>query len=75
MITRAVAGTMAPRNGLPGFRPYVYRGTGEDTLTPRALREQLDTADVPVELTEAGRCAACGYRPSSRNHKTLCGYR
>jgi hypothetical protein len=23
-----------PRNGLPEFVPYVYRGTGEDQLTP-----------------------------------------
>jgi hypothetical protein len=23
-----------PRNYTPGFRPYVYRGTGVDTLTP-----------------------------------------
>lgn len=22
------------RNGLPAFKPYVYRGTGTDTLTP-----------------------------------------
>jgi membrane protein DedA with SNARE-associated domain len=30
---------------------------------------------IAFAFTEAGRCAACGYRPSSRNHKTLCGYR
>lgn len=30
-----------PRTGLP-WRPYVYRGTGEDTLTPPELSAQLD---------------------------------
>lgn len=30
-----------PRTGLP-WRPYVYRGTGEDTLTPPELRALLD---------------------------------
>lgn len=30
------------RNGMPEFVPYVYRGTGEDTLTPPELRAILD---------------------------------
>lgn len=42
-IARPMPGTV-PRNDLPGFKPYVYRGLGYDTLTPRMTRRQLATA-------------------------------
>lgn len=34
------------RNGLPGLKPYVYRGTGIDTLTPHLDTEELF---IPVD--------------------------
>jgi hypothetical protein len=65
-------GTTAPRNGLPGFKPYVYRGTGVDTLTqglsrgPRPRRKPADPN--PPD----GRCPSCGYLLRSRNHHWIC---
>jgi hypothetical protein len=42
-IARPAPGT--DRNGLPEWRPYVYRGTGVDVLTPH-----LDTEELPDDL-------------------------
>jgi hypothetical protein len=51
------------RNGLPGFRPYVYRGTGTDELTP-----ELDVPGRRVHWDEFGNgWAACG-RPPLNGH-------
>jgi hypothetical protein len=42
-----------PRNGMPEFRPYKYRGTGADTLTPPELQALLDLEpDLPDALDE-----------------------
>jgi hypothetical protein len=60
----------APTNGLYTFRPYIYRGTGVDTLTPPrygpAPRRKADPS--PPD----GRCGKCGYLLRSRNHHWIC---
>jgi hypothetical protein len=49
-VSAATAVTGQFRNGMPGFRPYTYRGTGADTLTPPELQALLDLEpDLPVE--------------------------
>jgi hypothetical protein len=59
----------APRNGLVReFVPYVYRGTGEDTLTA--------DMDEPVMVTtrrQQRKCPDCGWHPRSLGHKNACG--
>jgi len=57
------------RNGLPEFRPYVYRGTGYDQLTPFLGR---DTDEPPVSRP-SGRCKDCGYLVTADGHKLACG--
>lgn len=50
---QAMPGT-EPRNGLPGLKPYVYRGTGADTLTSPELQAQLDEPVRPP-MSRSGR--------------------
>ena len=60
-----------PRNGMPEFRPYKYRGTGADTLTPPELQALLDQEpdlpDAPVwphgTYTGYGRHRSAGEQP------------
>ena len=69
---RAALGS-ASRNGLPEPKPYVYRGSGRDDITPPRLREQLDRQELEaIEVTPAGKCCQCGYKATSQNHRTLC---
>jgi hypothetical protein len=68
----------APTNGLYTFRPYVYRGTGhdtltaDDTLTAGLRRGPRPGKRAPVPSPD-GRCGECGYMLSGRNHKVVCG--
>lgn len=48
------------RNGLPGWKPYVYQGTGTDTLTPH-----LDTGELPSDLQQ---CYCGGDMRGYRQH-------
>ena len=72
-----------PTNGLYTFKPYVYRGVGEDVITPDrpgvALRRR-GRAAIPrppqrrtAVIDKDGRCVACGYKASGKNHKAQCG--
>lgn len=55
------------RNGLPGFRPYVYRGRGYDTLTPE-LGDPFDFENAP---RPEGRCYCDGSMRAYRRHLAL----
>lgn len=60
-------GTMI-RTGLP-FRPYVYRGTGVDELTPDLDTDDLfDPVDAPCWCGEDMR----GYRRHLRHREDAC---
>jgi len=50
------------RNGLPEFRPYVYRGTGVDQLTPH-----LDDPE-PVRAAAPQSCYCAGTMYAYRKH-------
>jgi hypothetical protein len=54
------------------FRPYVYRGTGRDSLTPGLPRGPRPGYRKPRPDLN-GRCAECGYVLGGRNHKIVCG--
>jgi hypothetical protein len=78
MSERVMPGTV-PVTGLPEFRPYVYRGTGEDQITPdlagggATQRRNWARGARPGPVVDAdGRCVSCGYLASGRNHKTMC---
>ena len=55
------------RNGLPEFRPYVYRGTGYDQLTPH-LGDPFDFEDTP---RPEGKCYCDGSMRAYRRHLAL----
>jgi len=57
------------RNGLPGWKPYVYRGTGTDVLTPELGDAWADT-ERPVEPGEP-ECYCDGSMRAYRRHLTL----
>ena len=62
-IVRPVPST-APLNGLPGWKPYVYRGTGSDTLTAF-----MDEPESQFENLPGGRpLAPCGTPGAYRRH-------
>lgn len=52
------------RNGLPGWKPYVYRGTGEDRLTA-----WMDEAPKPKRV----RVADSDRNPGQRRELMPCG--
>lgn len=54
------------RNGLPEFRPYVYRGTGED-IGPALPRKPY------VRRRRPDRCGRCGYLLVAPGHRIMCG--
>lgn len=56
------------RNGLPGWKPYVYRGRGYDVLTPELGDAWADTAR-PVEVGEP--CWCDGSMRAYRKHLAL----
>lgn len=56
------------RNGLPGQRPYVYRGTVRDVPTGVPDGEAGPAA---AWEPEAGCCLICGYLTSATGHQ--CG--
>jgi len=62
-----------PTNGLYTFKPYVYRGNGRDTLTPRLYRTGPGPGKRAPKPSPDGRCRECGYVLSGLNHKTVCG--
>jgi len=41
VVNAALPGRQALRNGLPGWKPYVYRGIGIDILTPHLTTDEL----------------------------------
>jgi hypothetical protein len=63
---------------LDGFVPYVYRGTGEDTLTARLSMRGLKLSSGhsrqpgPKAKPADDRCDDCGYVITGRNHKIQC---
>jgi hypothetical protein len=60
-----------PITGLPAFRPYVYRGTGEDVLTPNLSR---GPEPQPFKRTVIdGHCTECGYAVTAPGHLIECG--
>jgi hypothetical protein len=70
--------------GAADFKPYVYRGTGVDTLTPglagfsipRSPGHGRRAKGAPRGRRPAdpgSRCPECGYVTSGRRHKTECG--
>jgi hypothetical protein len=66
----------AVRNGLPEFIPYVYRGTGEDTLTPHLSTTYGTDDDAPAQVHGRNpwrQCQSCGYRIGAPGHKAACG--
>lgn len=53
-------------NGLPGWKPYVYRGTGEDVLTAFMDEPESWFDDLP----SAGRALApCGTEAAYARHR------
>lgn len=68
---RSMPGTTY-RNGMPPSGGYVYRGSGQDILTPgqivRRVRQQITATRI-----KDGRCPDCGYQPTASGHKTACG--
>ena len=61
-------GIGSPRNGMPAFRPYVYRGTGEDTGPRLPRKKRAPRVTRPGD----GRCRACGYLLTAPGHKLAC---
>lgn len=59
------------RNGLP-FRPYVYQGTGKDTLTPAELQALLDL-DPDLPDRPGRNLRPCGTEAAYRRHLRLEG--
>lgn len=55
-----VAPRTAPLNGLPPWRPYVYRGTGSDTLTAFMDEDERGPGRPPTE--------PCGTRAAYGRH-------
>jgi hypothetical protein len=60
---RPLPGTV-PRNGLPGLRPYTYRGAGVDLLTP-----ELDDEPLPAYPPGKPRSQPCGTEAAYRRHE------
>jgi len=56
--------TSASLNGAPEFRPYIYRGTGEDTLTPWMDRQPVKRQGTGRKLQPCGTPAA-----AQRHHR------
>lgn len=66
----AMTGPAGIRNGMPEFRPYRYRGTGEDTLTPPGLQALLDAEpDLPDAPWSGRELAPCGTAAAARRHR------
>jgi hypothetical protein len=70
---RVMPGTAPSRNGLPEFRPYVYRGTGEDTLTPPRFGPAPRKGGPRGRPSKDGRCGGCGYMRGSASCRAECG--
>jgi hypothetical protein len=76
MRVQAAPGPGPSKDGaLAAFVPYVYRGTGRDTLTPnmpgRGRRPRRRRAAVKRVAGADGRCEVCEYMANSRNCKTV----
>ena len=56
---------------LEGFVPYVYQGTGIDTLTPGLVGRPRNKGRRVLKPT--GKCPACGWGLSGRKHRQICG--
>jgi hypothetical protein len=69
-VRAAPMDTQPPDGALTEFVPYVYRGTGKDTLTPGLYG--LPRNKGRRKLKPTGKCPDCGYGRSGRNHRTLC---
>lgn len=61
--------TTAPRNAFPEWKPYVYQGTGEDTLTAHVIFPDDEPAGKPW-LQPCGTVAA--YRRHLRAKEPPC---
>lgn len=61
----------APRTGLPFLKPYVYRGTGVDTLTP-SMPGRVPPREFRRRVVD-GVCAGCDYPLTAMGHKIECG--
>jgi hypothetical protein len=69
---RAAPGPGAPADAhLEGFVPYIYRGTGYDTLTPGLVGRPRNKGRRVLKPT--GPCPACGWGLSGRKHRQICG--
>lgn len=81
MTVAATLPGRAVRNGL-AWKPYVYRGTGVDTLTPHIVSGPAGAPDYPDPAPDPpqfkrrrgrGICSTCGYGTRGVNHRLLCG--
>jgi hypothetical protein len=54
------------QNGMPEFRPYVYRGTGADTLTPDPGRCPETGHTLYWAYRQGCRCGSCRAAHSAR---------
>ena len=61
--------TQPPDGALTEFVPYVYRGTGYDTLTAGASWRSKSR----YKAKPTGPCPACGWGLSGRKHRQICG--
>ena len=57
--------------GMTAFIPYVYRGTGRDTLTANLVG--LGMPKTPRPRKPTGPCPECGWGLSGRKHRKACG--
>lgn len=68
-VRAAPMDTQPPDGALTEFVPYVYRGTGYDTLTPGERWRPKGRR----QIKPTGPCPDCGYGLSGRNHPQICG--
>lgn len=59
--------------GMTAFIPYVYRGTGRDTLTPNMSGLGARRNKGRRRLKPVGPCPVCGWGLSGRKHRQECG--
>ena len=70
-VTAKGALPRSPRNGLPGLKPYVYRGTGRDELTGHLDKRELEKAagrqetPAPAPTPSAAPSLEAGPEPES----------
>lgn len=61
----------APRNGLPGFRPYRYNGTGESIAAPQEITARLRRRIAAISPEHAALVADYGRRHDGRGGETM----